>query len=146
MILPGFSVFQTEKNKQETIVDNQYLSTKEFEIILVPKVNGDVKIDPIHISYFNPETGQYEQAEIPGTTITVNGRDSPSLKQRLIIIDWAAVETVSISQVNYNLQSEGILTIHLKKADSVYRLGHGGAVIGDCCLGGLVLVIQETIR
>lgn len=116
--MPGFSVFQTEKNKQETVENNRYASTKEFEIILVPKTNGELRLEPIAISYFDPETGRYEQAEIPGATITVLG-EVPQAQAAGANGTAAAVETVSINQVSYNPQSEDYLTIRLGK-DHLY--------------------------
>jgi hypothetical protein len=71
--IPGFSVYETEKLTEETVENNQYKARKEFEVILVPEKNGDIKIDPIHIPYFDPESASYEKAEIPGTTVTVRG-------------------------------------------------------------------------
>lgn len=110
--LPGFTVYQTEKSKEESIANNEYAMKKEFEVILVPKTNGALKIDPIPISYFNPDTGTYERAEIPGTTITVNGEgpqasaaNSPGA---------SAVETVRIDQVSYEPFRDGYVTVQFK--------------------------------
>lgn len=114
--IPGFSVYETEKNIEESIENNQYQAKKEFEIILVPEKSGDLRIDPIHISYFDPETGNYEQAEIPGTTITVHG-EAPTA-QATTPSETAtpkAVETIKIEQVSYQTASEGYLTLQLKK-------------------------------
>lgn len=111
--LPGFAVYESEKSIQESIEDNKYKARKEFEVILVPETNGDIKIDPIYISYFDPESGSYKQAEIPGTTITVNG-EIPQFRDQAHN-GTPSLETVRIDQVSYNLQDEAYLTIQLEK-------------------------------
>lgn len=112
--IPGFSVYETEKNTEESIENNQYKAKKEFEVILVPKKNGNIKIDPIYIPYFNTESGKYEQAEIPGTTITVKG-DAPQV-QTGVTNKLSEFQTVKIDQVNYKPLKEGYVTIQIKKA------------------------------
>lgn len=114
--LPGFSVYQTEKNAGESVENYQYAAKKEFEVILVPKENGNIKIDPISIPYFNPESGSYEQAEIPGATVTVKG-EIPQLPQAQgeVKNEAPAIETVKIDRISYSPQNEGYLTIQLKK-------------------------------
>lgn len=113
--LPGFSVYQTEKNTEESIENNQYHAKKEFEVILVPKTNGNIKIDPISISYFNPANGSYEKAEIPGATIAVKG-DAPQVQTGVQNQGVSApVETVKIDQVSYIPQNDGTIMIRLKK-------------------------------
>lgn len=111
--IPGFTVYETEKGMEESVENNQYKARKEFEVILVPEKNGDISIDPIHISYFDPESGSYDKAEIPGTTITVKG-DAPKV-QTLQQSESAAVEKVKIDQISYNTQNKGYVTIQFKK-------------------------------
>jgi hypothetical protein len=111
--IPGFSVYETEKDIEEKIENNEYIAKKEFEIILVPETNGEIKIEPIYISYFNPETESYEQAEIPGTTIMVHG-EAPAA-QNQAINGSAPASTVKIDQVSYRPNIEGYITINLKK-------------------------------
>jgi len=111
--LSDFTIYQTEKNFDEGIENNQYQAKKEFEVILVPKVNGDVRIDPIYISYFNPESGSYEKAEIPGATIAVKGEAEKA--QTGEGNEMPSIETVRIDQVSYKPQNEGYLTIQMKK-------------------------------
>ena len=111
--IPGFSVYETEKDIEEKIENNEYIAKKEFEIILVPETNGEIKIEPIYISYFNPETGSYEQAEIPGTTIMVHG-EAPAAQNQ--VTDGTGPNlTVKVDQVSYRPNMEGYITINLKK-------------------------------
>lgn len=116
--IPGFSVYETEKNPEESIENNQYKIKKEFEVILVPEKNGDVKIDPMYISYFNPESGNYEKAEIPGTTIAVKGQAPQPQTGTGVKSEegsGSAVETIKIDQVNYKPSDKEYLTIQFKK-------------------------------
>lgn len=116
--LPGFTVYQTEKNSEEGVGENgQYHAAKEFEIILVPKDGGNLTIDPISIPYFNPETGAYERSEIQGTTITVKGENplAQAVGGNATANYTPSVETVKIEQVNYNLQDQRYLTVQLDK-------------------------------
>lgn len=111
--IPGFSVYETEKDLEEKVENNEYMARKEFEIILVPETNGEIKIDPVYISYFNPETGSYEQAEIPGTTISVNGEVPAAQNQATN--QTGAIATVKIDQVSYRPDMDGYITINLEK-------------------------------
>jgi len=115
--IPGFSVYQTSGNTEESIEDNKYKAQKEFEVILVPKANGDIKIEPIYISYFNPDTHSYERVEIPGTIIKVKG-EAPQTQffaQADGRSEQPVIETVKIEQINYKPIDEGYLIIEIKK-------------------------------
>jgi hypothetical protein len=112
-VIPGFSVYETERDIEEKIENNEYIAKKEFEIILVPETNGEIKIEPIYISYLNPETGSYEQAEISGTTIMVHGEAPAAQNQAINGSDPASM--VKIDQVSYRPNMEGYITINLKK-------------------------------
>ncbi len=116
--IPGFTVYETEKKFEENLDNNQYTAQKEFDVILVPEKSGDIKIAPIYIPYFNPQSGNYEEAKIPGAAITVNGKlqqsASPGTQTDL------PAETVKINQVSYNTPHDGsYLTIQFKK-DNLY--------------------------
>lgn len=112
----NFTVYETEKSMEENIQDNQYWSKKEYEIILVPEKSGEVKIEPIFISYFDTDSGTYKKAEIPGTTITVTG-NAPQVQAQVQNADGnAAYEKVIIDRINYSPNNEGYLTLQLKKS------------------------------
>lgn len=112
--IADFTVYETEKDLEENIIDNQYSARKDYEIILVPEKSGEVKIDPIYISYFDTESGKYKQAEIPGTTITVTGT-APQFQTQVQSGGTTVTEKVIIDRINYAPKSEGYLTIQLKK-------------------------------
>ncbi|NLO40062.1 MAG: protein BatD [Ruminiclostridium sp.] len=124
--VPGFSVYETQKSTQEGVESNQYHARKEFEIILVPETNGEIKIDPVYISYYNSETGAYENAEIPGETIMVHG-NAPAV-QDPAQAGSNSIETVRIEQVQYNTESGEYLTIQLKKENLVIALWAFGGI------------------
>ena len=113
--IPGFSVYETEKDMEERIENNQYKAQKEFEIILVPEKSGEINIDPIYLTYFNTESGTYEQAEISGATITVKGEAPESRTQVQSDKDGGIMEAVKIDQLSYGTQKEGYLIIQLRK-------------------------------
>lgn len=109
----GFAVYETQKNMEDGVENNQYHSKKEFEIILVPETTGDLRIPPVFLTFFNPETDAYERVEIPGTTITVLG-EAPAA-QAPAQTGYTPVETVRIEQVSYNTRDGEYLTLQLKK-------------------------------
>lgn len=114
--IKDFTVYETEKGMQENIVDNKYSARKDYEIILVPEKSGEVKIDPIHISYFDTESGTYKQAEIPGATITVTGNAPQFQTQAQNNIGSTVTEKIIIDRINYIPKNEGYLTLQLKKS------------------------------
>ena len=131
--IPGFTVYETQKNTAESVVNDQYHVQKEYEAILVPERNGAIDIKPFSISYFNSVTEKYERAEIPGTTIEVLG-DMP----QVISSEGGqmpAFETVSINSVNYADARYGYLTIQLNK-QSLY-----GVLIGFSVFIVLALIL-----
>jgi len=110
--IPGFSVYETAKSSEESIQDGKYYAKKEFNVILVPENTGEQKIDPIKISYFDPESATYENAEISGTTINVTGEIPKVTTQN----QTPASQSVDISQVNYGFEhNDGVITIKLDK-------------------------------
>ena len=131
MELPGLSIYETQKSMTEHVENNQYRVQKSFEAILVPEVNGMIDVAPISVSYFNPATGKYERAEIPGTTIEVMGNmPQPGGYSGSQI---GAIETVTIDQVNYTSKNDGYFTIQVR-TKWIYAV-----------LIGLVIIIVLTV-
>ena len=139
--ITGFSVYETQKSTEEGIENNQYHASKEFEIILVPETNGEIAIKPVSITYFDPETGTYEKAEIPGATITVHG-EAP-VAQIPAQAGTGAVETVRIEQVSYNTGSGEYLTIQLKRDSLVTALWVFGGILALGLAAFLFLLWQK---
>jgi hypothetical protein len=116
--LPGFTLYETQKNAAESVENGQYRVQKEFEVILVPEKTGVIEAAPVSIPYFNPDTGKYERAEIPGTAITVLGEmpaQTGSGGEGGQGGQQTAMETVRITQVNYAAANDGYLTIKMSK-------------------------------
>ena len=111
--LSGLSVYETQKNVTESVENNQYRIEKSFEAILVPEATGALEVQPISVPYFNPLTGKYERAEIPGVTINVLG-DMPQ-PSNFNGNQTGAVETVTVNQVNYSKTDDDYFTIQVKK-------------------------------
>lgn len=100
--ISGFTVYENQKNLVESVKDNLYYAQKTFEAILIPEKTGICDIPPIFVSYFNPVTGKYETAEMPGTTINVLGNmPSPNITENVQNIQAGSIETIRINQVNY---------------------------------------------
>ena len=130
--LPGFTVYETQKNTTESAAYNQYFAQKEFEAILVPETNGAVDIAPVSIPYFNPATEKYERASIPGAAVNVLG-DMPQLSSGGVG-QAAAMETVRVSQVSYAGANDGYFTIQVGK-QFLYRVLMGlGALLAFAVL------------
>jgi hypothetical protein len=110
--IPGFSVYETQKNTEESVENGEYRIQKAFEAILVPEKTGKLDISPILISYFNPVTEKYETAEIPGAAITVLGEmPRPNSGGDF----FAGFEPVIISQVRYTDPDDAYFTLQMKK-------------------------------
>ncbi|HXK97582.1 MAG TPA: BatD family protein, partial [Limnochordia bacterium] len=129
--VPGFAVYETQKNSAEFVRDGQYYAQKDFEVIMVPQRPGTVEVAPVTISYFNPETEQYERAEIPGQVIEILG------EMPVAVVSGggsqaagpAAVETVTVAQVSYLAPDEDALTIRINRETMFWVLiGIGGAL------------------
>jgi hypothetical protein len=111
--IPDFTVYETLKNTVESVIDNQYYTQKVFEAIMIPEKTGAIDIQPPSISYFNPVTGKYETAKIPGATINVLG-DMPQAAG--IGGDQSGrIDKVTINQVNYADQREGYFAVQIQK-------------------------------
>jgi hypothetical protein len=121
--LPNFSVFEYEAGYSESAINNQYYAEREFQITLIPKINGEITIDPIYISYFDTETATYEKAEIPGVTVTVDGVDRSIQTLEVQTHETGGsnntLETVRIEQISYAPQSDGFWTIRVNKAIAI---------------------------
>ena len=107
--IPYFSVYETQRRFLESADENIYAAEKTFEIILVPEKTGETEIKPIEINFFNPMSGRYEYASLPGARINVRG-DMPE-PARLS----AAPETVRIAQVSYGGTDAGYYNVRVKK-------------------------------
>lgn len=132
--ISGFTVYETQKNTVESVEGNQYRVQKNFEAILMPETTGESTVPSIFVSYFSPLTGNYETAEIPGTTLTVHG-EMPAASV-FGAASGGSVETVRVSQVNYAQPSDGYVTLRLREG-LLYAVLIGAALfVALACLAG----------
>lgn len=68
-----FSIFESIKDSNESILSGKYFAEKEFEIAFVPKKSGDIYTPEITIPYFDTESKSYKNLKIPSHKIVVNG-------------------------------------------------------------------------
>ena len=129
--LPGFTVYETQKTAQDEVVDSRYFTRKEYELILVPERTGSLEIEPVSISFFNPASGKYETAELPGAAIEVLG-DMPQAGGGAAYPS-GQIETVTISQASYTDDDGAFVTLRLPK-NSFYAL-----------LAGIVLILAGAL-
>ena len=134
--IPGITMYETQKHTTEEIQENQYHVQKVFEVIMVPDTTGNITIEPISVPYFNPLTGKYESAEIPGTIIEVLGELSQ--------INYggqfknAPVETVRITQVSYAYLDKEYFSFQIKK-DTFFVILIGALAVIVLAFGLLAL-------
>ena len=101
---------------------------------MVPQKTGAIEVAPVSIAYFNPVTGKYEKAEIPGTTIEVTG-EMPVIALGGGENQPIARETVSITQVNYLDASDSYVMLQINKQVLFWVL------VGICVLIVLIILL-----
>lgn len=106
----NFTVYETEKDLREDVLGNDYVAEKAFEMILVPKATGEITIEPIQITYFDVVTETYQDAVIPGKTITVNGT-MPTVASQTGNAGVAEREQMIINQINPVQLDEAYFTL-----------------------------------
>jgi len=120
--LPGLAIYETQKNAAESVEDHRYWAEKAFEAILVPGSGGVLDVPPISLSYFNPASGQYERAEIPGVTVRVLG-DMPGA-----VSGQADAQAVRIEQARYAAADDGYFAVLIPKR-TLRAMGIGAAAL-----------------
>lgn len=71
--VPGFSVYETEKDPIVNYTESGYTISKGYETILVPQSGGTLDIPAVTIPYFNTETEAYDVLTIGEQHIQVTG-------------------------------------------------------------------------
>lgn len=79
-----FNIFETLKNKNESINSGEYYSEKSFDIALIPKKSGNLIVPEITIPYFDTEMKIYKFLVIPSKEIKVNGNSSIPLGNQTV--------------------------------------------------------------
>jgi len=86
LALPDQETVKTypDKAQTNTAFDGKWVvGTREEKYALVPTRPGSVTIPGIRIPWWNIETGQWEDAQLPARTITVRGASLPELTPQL---------------------------------------------------------------
>lgn len=79
-----FNIFETLKNKNESITSGEYYSEKSFDIALIPKKSGNLIVPEITIPYFDTEMKAYKFLVIPSKEIKVSGNSSITLGNQTV--------------------------------------------------------------
>lgn len=132
-----FSVYETEKELEKTITEQGYEASKSYELILVPKSTGDLKIKAIEMPYFNTQTQTYEVMTIPETAIVVNGNKAESTTTNTTGSENTK-EAILIHQINYGDGDDAYLVIRVPK-EGLKNLVIGIVIMGVLILGSLLL-------
>lgn len=73
--LIGFKTYDADTNSKLFRTGNVIGGTKTFEIVFIPKEEGNVFIPPLEFSYFNPRTEKYVVLQTPNFPIQVEHAD-----------------------------------------------------------------------
>ncbi len=74
--IPNFKIYENIKNLNESILNDNYYSEKEFEVVFIPQNADKIKIPEIKIPYFNTKTKNYDFLVIPEAAVTVKSDGS----------------------------------------------------------------------
>lgn len=69
---PDFEVYDPEEQMNLTKKGGMIGGRKTFEYLIIPRQKGQYRIDPVEISYFNPELESYESLSSDKFTLHVN--------------------------------------------------------------------------
>ncbi len=76
---PDFEVYEPKITRSVSKTGAEVISNKEFEYVLIPRVPGDLKIEALRLSYFNPDDRQYHFLEVPEFVVHVlPGKNMPT--------------------------------------------------------------------
>jgi len=135
---PYFSVYETQRRFTESADENVYAAEKTFEIILVPERTGETDVAPIEINYFNPSSGKYKYASLPGARVNVLG-DMPEPAR-----PGSPPETVRIAQVSYGGDDAGYYYARVKKTTAQTILAAFAAlVVSAACAFAIIRGIKR---
>jgi len=73
--LTGFKTYDADTNSQLFKTGNVIGGQKSFEIVFIPKEEGDAFIPPLEFSYFDPKKEKYETLRTPNFPIKVEHSD-----------------------------------------------------------------------
>lgn len=115
----GFTIYETEKFTDKSLLDLNYIQSKEFEIIIVPDQLGELVLEAVELWYFDTDLNNYNKVEIPEQLISVIGDVSNNSNGDG---SQANTEIVVINQVNYQDDSDDKITIEVNKSTLIIIL------------------------
>ncbi|MCQ2287964.1 MAG: BatD family protein [Muribaculaceae bacterium] len=93
-----FDVYDPKTEVQVAPVSNDVSGAVNINYTFIPQYTGEFTIPASVFTYFNPETGKYENIDIPATTVKVGkGQGSPSNHYRMKNLDIRNINKGDIS-------------------------------------------------
>ena len=128
--LDDFKIYESVKDTNEGISNNNYYAEKNYEIIIVPKKEGEVVFPEIKVEFFNPKTEKYEEKTIESFLINVEKNGQVENNEK-INLQTNNIENIVIEQLG-----------NTKEADNKYYiLKINKKVLGYIILSIILLVI-----
>ena len=82
---PSFKVYPGQSKKENYVDDKGLIGIMEQSFILVPIQNGEMRINPLSISWFNVKTNTEVQSSVPGKTFKIFGSEASSSPQNISV-------------------------------------------------------------
>lgn len=78
--IKDFTVYQTEKEIRDGIYGGEYRAEKQYEVLLVPRKDGELKVPEIRFSYFDTGEKRYKElVVVEETVVNVSGVEGSSI-------------------------------------------------------------------
>jgi hypothetical protein len=119
---PDFTIYETGQPIQSDYSNNSIQMTKEAEIILVPKEIGTLIFAPAPISYFDTQSGTFQEVVIKPLELTVSG-EKPILSNENSINQSGATGKILVKQTAYGDTQDLSEYFIIKKSNVYYGVG-----------------------
>jgi len=119
---PDFTIYETDQPVQSDYSNNTIQMTKEAEIIIVPKEVGTLTFAPTPISYFDTQSGTFQEVVIKPLELSVSG-EKPTLSHENSVNQSGATSKVLITQTAYGDTMDLSKYFIIKKSMVYYGLG-----------------------
>lgn len=109
----GWRTFDATSTVNTKVENGKLAGSKDFEYLVIPNSGGTFEIPPFSLSYFDPQTEEYQTISTDSLTVTVNGDVVPTQAVESIeqpAVDIPEVKTTSLSPIRESvdaLQSAG---------------------------------------
>ncbi len=143
--LKDFSVYETVNDKPVQMDEDGVREEKEFEIILVAKMPGDLVIPEINIPYFDVTSGEYKELSLDSQKVYVEGSqvvDQPS--EGSPVFDKNRSQPVVIDKT-FAKVPEDIIVLKLSKSKLILIGGSIGGILLIFLIGILVFKNRDVL-